>query len=254
MKISIITATFNSGSTLRDTMCSVLSQHYTDFEHIIVDGGSKDNTLEIVKELEPQYNGRLRWVSESDKGLYDAMNKGIRMATGDVIGVLNSDDFYASDSVLKNIALKCRDFDAVYGNLDFIDINDSSKVVRKWRGSQHTPGAFFKGWHPAHPTFYARKTCFDKYGGFDITFNVSADFELMFRFIEKERISNSFLPMVMVKMRMGGESTGSLKRIIEGNKNILRAFKKNGFAVPPFYLIRRLAPKAINLIKTKLHI
>lgn len=254
MKISIVTATYNSGATLRDTLESILGQSYRDYEVLIIDGGSKDNTRQIVEEYMPKFDGRLFWHSGKDKGLYDAMNKGIARATGDVVGILNSDDFYADSEVLGKIADGCSDVDAVYGDLDFVDATDTTKVVRQWRGSQHTPGAFLKGWHPAHPTFYARRRCYDKFGGFDISFDVSADFELMLRFIEAARLSSRYVPYTFVKMRMGGESTGSIGKIIQGNKNVLRAFRKNGFDVPPFYLVRRLAPKALNIIKNKLHL
>ena len=254
MKISIITATYNSGATLRDTLDSILSQSYPDYEVLIIDGGSKDDTKDIVDEYIPKFNGRLKWYTGRDRGLYDAMNKGISRATGDIVGILNSDDFYASPDVLVAIAEGCRDVEAVYGNLDFVEEKNTEKVVRQWRGSQHTAGAFLKGWHPAHPTFYARKECYDRLGGFDISFDVSADFELMLRFIEKEGLSNRYIPITFVKMRMGGESTGSIKKILQGNKNVLRAFRKNGFKVSSFYLVRRLVPKAINIIKTKLHL
>ncbi|WP_289687862.1 glycosyltransferase family 2 protein [Muribaculum intestinale] len=254
MKISIITATWNSGATLRDTLESVLRQSYKDYEILIIDGGSTDNTHYIVEEYSQKFGNRLLWYTGKDKGLYDAMNKGIARATGDIIGILNSDDFYADSDVLSRIAEGCRNVEAVYGNLDFVDASDTSRVVRQWRGSQHRPGAFLKGWHPAHPTFYARRKCYERLGGFDISFDVSADFELMFRFLEANRISNRYIPHTFVKMRMGGESTGSIGKIIQGNKNVLRAFRKNGFKVPPFYLLRRLAPKAINLIKNKMHI
>ena len=254
MKISIITATWNSGATLRDTLESVLQQSYTNYEILIIDGGSSDNTHDIVEEYIPKFDGRLHWHTGKDKGLYDAMNKGIARATGDIIGILNSDDFYADSDVLSRIAEGCRNVEAVYGNLDFVDASDTSRVVRQWRGSQHRPGAFLKGWHPAHPTFYARRKCYERLGGFDISFDVSADFELMLRFLEANRISNRYIPHTFVKMRMGGESTGSIGKIIQGNKNVLRAFRKNGFKVSPFYLLRRLAPKALNLIKNKMHI
>ncbi|WP_286438490.1 glycosyltransferase family 2 protein [Bacteroides acidifaciens] len=254
MKISIITATYNSGATLRDTLDSVLKQSYRNYEVLIIDGGSTDNTRQIVDEYIPKFDGRLKWHTGKDKGLYDAMNKGVSYATGDVIGILNSDDFYASSDILEAIADGCKSVDAVYGDLDFVDGVDTSKVVRQWQGSQHSPGAFMKGWHPAHPTFYARKYCYERLGGFDITFDVSADFELMLRFLESGRISSSYIPKTFVKMRMGGESTGSIGKIIQGNRNVLRAFRKNGFSVPRFYLVRRLAPKAINILKNKLHI
>ena len=254
MKISIVTATFNSGATLHDTLESVLRQSYTDYEVLIIDGGSTDNTRQIVEEYIPKFDGRLVWHTGKDKGLYDAMNKGITRATGDVVGILNSDDFYADSEVLRKIAEGCDGVEAVYGDLDFVDAADTSKVVRQWRGSQHKPGAFLKGWHPAHPTFYARRACYDRLGGFDISFDVSADFELMLRFLEAGHLSNRYVPHTFVKMRMGGESTGSIGKIIQGNKNVLRAFRKNGFGVPRFYLVRRLAPKALNLIKNKLHL
>lgn len=254
MKISIITATYNSSTTLRDTMESVLSQNYSNWQHIIVDGGSMDNTLEIIKKYEPKYNGRLKWISERDRGLYDAMNKGIAIADGDIIGILNSDDFYADTNVLRTIANGIENKDVVYGDLVFVNPENSDLIIRKWKGSQYVPGAFMKGWHPAHPTFYARKKLFEKSGCFDISFDVSADFELMLRFLEKEKASSKYIPKTFIKMRLGGESTGSIKKIILGNKNVLRAFKKNGYKVPHFYLIRRLAPKALDMIKNKLHL
>lgn len=252
MKISIITATYNSGATLRDTIESILAQNYLEYEHIIVDGGSKDNTLDIINEYKPKYKGRLKWISEKDNGIYDAMNKGIGMATGSVVGILNSDDFYADNNVLDKIAKGIETVDIVYGDLVFVDASDTSKIIRTWTGSQYVTRGFFKGWHPAHPTFYARKILFDKYGCFDISFDVSADFELMLRFIEKHKLSNLYIPHTFVRMRVGGESTGSIKNILQGNKNVLRAFDKNGFKAPAFYMLRRLTPKALNLIKTKL--
>lgn len=256
MKISIITATYNSGATLRDTLESVLSQDYIDIEHVIKDGLSSDDTLDIVESYRTRYDARgyqLKVISDRDKGLYDAMNIGIAASTGDVIGILNSDDFYASSSVLSLIAGAIgNNYDCCYGDLVFITPENSNKIVRTWKGSQYTPGAFLNGWHPAHPTFYARKELFEKLSGFDTSFNVSADFELMLRFIEKGHARSLYIPHTMVKMRMGGESTGSLRKIIEGNKNVLRAFKKNGFEVPNFYLIRRFAPKVINMIRNKL--
>jgi glycosyltransferase involved in cell wall biosynthesis len=254
MKITIITAAWNSAATLRDTIESVLAQTYTDWEHIIVDGASTDSTAALVESYRERYAGRLTFISEPDHGIYDAMNKGIAHASGDVIGILNSDDFYADSDVLKDIAQAIEGVDAVYGNLDFVAQNDTTKVVRIWRGSQYPPRGFMKGWHPAHPTFYARKECFEKFGSFDITFNVSADFELMLRFIEKNQIPTKFVNRIFVKMRYGGESTGSIGKIISGNKNVLRAFEKNGLKRPKFYTFRRLAPKVMNLIATELKI
>lgn len=226
-------------------------QTYSDIEYIVVDGLSEDNTVSIIEEYSHLFAGRLRFLSEPDKGIYDAMNKGIQMATGDIIGILNSDDLLMDDDVLKDIALAFDDkTDAICGNLYFVDVNDVNHVVRIWKGSPYR--SFTKGWHPAHPTFYARRQVYEKYGAFDITFDVSADFELMLRLIEKYHICIKYVDRYMVKMRVGGESTGSIQNIIKGNKNIIKAFKKNGVSVSLFYPIIRLFPKAVNLMKCKL--
>ena len=254
MKISIITATYNSEKTLRDTLDSILAQTYPDIESIIVDGASKDGTMDIVREYEPRFEGRMRWISEPDKGIYDAMNKGIKMASGDVIGVLNSDDFYHDERVVEDIANAFiqKNVECVYGNLVFIDENDMNNTLRIWKGSQHECGSFLSGWHPAHPTFYVKSIWFERFGAFKLQYAVSADFELMLRFIEKGQIRNAYLDRYFVKMRMGGESTKSVHNIITGNKNILRAIRDNGFKPTKFYLIRRLIPKAWDMVKFKL--
>jgi len=228
LKISIITVTFNSAVSIAGCIASVYEQTYQNIEHIIIDGASKDNTLEIIKSLPNRVS---KIISESDKGIYDAMNKGIKLATGDVVGILNSDDFYASDNVLQDIVDTFEEFnsDAVYGNLDFVAPNNINKIIRHWKSSPYLTGSFKKGWHAAHPTFFVRKEVYEKFGLFDTSFNVSADFELMLRFIEKHKIHTCFLDETIVKMRYGGESTGSLKKIIIGNKNVLRAFKKMAY-------------------------
>lgn len=250
MKISIITATYNSAKTVRDTLESVLSQTFKDYEYIIKDGGSKDGTLDIVREYEPKFEGRMRIISERDKGIYDAMNKGIEASTGDVVGILNSDDFYYSNDVFEKIndAFE-RGAEAVCGNLVFVDSEDTDKIVRTWKGSPYR--SFKKGWHPAHPTFYVKKEFYDKYGLYDTNFAVSADFELMLRFIEKYQIKIVYLNFNFIRMREGGESTGSIKRIIKGNKNVMKAFKKNGIPVSIFYPVIRLVPKFINKIQNR---
>lgn len=254
MKFSIITATYNSSATLRDTMDSILKQTYKDIEYIVVDGASKDSTIDIIKEYEPKFEGKMRYVSEKDKGLYDAMNKGISMATGDIVGILNSDDLYIDNHILEDIAnvFTTHDVDCLYGNLYFVAQHDINKIVRTWKSSQHKKGGFQKGWHPAHPTFYAKRKCYEEFGGFDLSFDVSADFELMLRFIEKHQLKNYFLDRYFVKMRLGGESTGSISKIIKGNKNVIRAFRKNGIKVSVFYPIKRLFPKTVNIIKSKI--
>ena len=252
MIISIITATFNSEATVRDTIESVLWQTYQDYEYIIKDGGSKDNTLEICRSYELKFGGRMKIISSPDKGIYDAMNQGIEVAMGDVIGILNSDDMYYDERVLERVArvLDNDEIGCVYGDLQFVDANNTTKVVRVWKGSEYVDGSFRKGWHPAHPTFYARREFFQKYGAFDTTFDVSADFELMLRYMERYHVKGQYIPRNFVKMRIGGESTGSIRSIIKGNINILRAFEKNGCKHPPFYTVRRLIPKAIGVLKT----
>ncbi len=251
MKISIITVSYNSENTLSNTIESVLSQGFSDIEYIIVDGCSKDGTTAIIKSAESSFNGRMKWVSEPDKGLYDAMNKGIKIATGDVIGILNSDDLFYDSNVLRDIALAFdENTDALFGNLYFVKSDDVHCIVRAWKGSTYS--SFKKGWHPAHPTFYVRREVYEKYGGFDISFDVSADFELMLRFIEKNRIRTKYLDRYMVKMRMGGESTRNIANIIRGNRNIIRAFRKNDIQVSWAYPIYRLFPKVVSLLRYKL--
>ena len=254
MKISIITATYNSAATVRDTIESVLRQTHQNWELIIEDGVSKDDTLAIVREYEPQCKGRMRIFSEKDEGLYDAMNRGIARATGDVVGILNSDDFYHDEHVMEDVnsAMEGQPVDCVYGDLKFVQANNTRRVMRIWKGSQHENGAFLRGWHPAHPTFYVKSIWFERFGAFNLQYAVSADFELMLRFIEKGQIRNAYLDRYFVKMRMGGESTKSIHNIITGNKNILRAIRDNGFKPTRFYLIRRLIPKAWDMIKFKI--
>ena len=232
MKISIITATWNSGATLRDTIESVLSQDYSDWQHVIVDGGSKDNTIDIIKEYEPKYGGRLKWVSEKDRGLYDAMNKGIAMADGEVIGILNSDDFYSSKEVLSSVVseMEASDVDAVYGDIHFVDDEDLNKCVRYYSSKFFKRWMMRMGYQPAHPSFYCRKKIYEEYGSFDIDFKVAADFENMLRLIYINRINTRYLPLDFVTMRTGGASTSgwaSHRRIISDHH---KAFKKHGLA------------------------
>lgn len=242
--ISFITVTYNSVATLRDTLQSVLTQSYPNVEYIIVDGASKDGTVDIIKEYEPQFNGRMRWISEPDKGLYDAMNKGFRMATGDVIGIINSDDLLAEPDAVEKI-MRCfdenPDVDAVYANLYYVAQNDTSKIVRHWISGKQRP--FRYGWHPAHPTFYVKREIYQKYGLFDLEFKFAADFELMLRLIEKHRIKLFYLPEPLVRMRLGGTTSKNLTNIRKGNIECIKAFKKNGIKVNCLYPLFRLLPK-----------
>jgi glycosyltransferase involved in cell wall biosynthesis len=250
MKISIITACYNSEKYIKDTIKSILNQTYQNIEYIIIDGKSIDNTVNIIKEFEPKFNSRLKWITEPDTGIYDAMNKGIKLATGDIIGILNSDDIYLNNNVISKIVniFANNDTDSIFANLYFVDSNDTKKIVRTWKSSSYIPYSFSKGWHPPHPTFFVKRDYYDKYGDFDTTFQISADFELMLRFIEKFQIKTYFLDEFIVAMRYGGESTKSIGKIVTGNKNIIKAFKKNNIKISIFYPIIRLYPKLKNKI------
>lgn len=230
MKISIITATWNSSATLRYTMLSVLSQSYPNIEHIIVDGGSTDRTMDIVHELAPRYKGKLHYISEKDRGLYDAMNKGIAMATGDVVGILNSDDFYTNSDVLSTVAsaFEDGDIDAVYGDIHYVHDSDLQKCTRYYSSKLFHRRWMRLGFMPAHPSFYCRRKLYDEYGGFDLSYKVAADFECLLRLIFVHKIRMTYIPMDFVTMRTGGASTSGLS----SHKQILRdhqqAFKDNG--------------------------
>ena len=206
MKISIITATFNSGKTVRDTFVSVLNQTYNDYELIVVDGGSKDDTVDILRHYELIFNGRMKWISEPDRGIYDAMNKGIAMATGDVVGILNSDDFYTSNGILRKVAITMQDknIDAVYGDVHYVHDNDLRKCVRYYSSKPFRRVWMRFGFMPAHPSFYCRREVYEKYGTFDLSYKVAADFECLLRLIFVNRIRTKYLPVDFVTMRTGG--------------------------------------------------
>ena len=230
MKISIVTATFNSGATVRNTIESVLRQTYADFEHIIIDGGSTDDTLEIVRRYEPQYHGRLRWISERDRGIYDAMNKGIAMATGEVVGILNSDDFYTRPDVLEQVAGAMQDpsVDAVYGDIHYVDASNLHRTTRYYSSASFRRWKMRLGWMPAHPSFYCRRWVYERLGTFDISFKIGADFENLLRLIYVGRINTRYLPIDFVTMRSGGASTSGLRSHRQILADHLRAYRKNG--------------------------
>ena len=229
IKISVITVAFNSCGTIRDTIGSVLAQTHPAVEYIIIDGRSTDGTVDIIRS----YGGKIsKFVSEPDKGIYDAMNKGLMLATGDVVCFLNSDDLYADPGVLSRVAKAFGDHavDCVYGDLQYVDKNNVEKVVRLWRSRSYQPGLFKMGWYPPHPAFFVKKGIFEKYGNFDLKFRISADYELTLRFLEKHRISSFYLPGVLAKMRVGGESNRSLINILKANIECYMAWKENGLS------------------------
>lgn len=244
MKFSIITATYNSEKTVRDTIESVLRQSQVDYEYLIIDGGSKDNTIRIVEEYAHKFDGRMRYISEPDKGIYDAMNKGFKMAKGDVFALINSDDFFDDSFALKKVA-NCFDMhegvDAVYADLCYVSQYDKDKVIRRWVTGEQRP--FKRGWLPAHPTFYVKRSVYEKYGYFNLDYKLAADFELMLRFVEKYHIRLAYLAEPLVRMRLGGATSKSIHNVIQQNKECMRAFKENGLPVSPLYPFFRFLPK-----------
>ena len=250
MKISIITVCFNSAATIETTIESVAAQTYKNIEYIVVDGNSLDRTLEIISNHETIIT---KWISEPDKGLYDAMNKGIRMATGEVIGFINSDDLFCDNLAIKkimNVFMKNPELDSVYADLYYVSQNNTDNIVRRWiTGKQQR---FKFGWHPAHPTLYIKKDIYNKNGLFNLDFKLAADFEIMLRFFEKYKMSTYYLKDAFVKMRLGGATNQSYKNIYKQNIECIQAFKMNGLKVNTvFYPFFRIVPKLFQFKKEK---
>ena len=254
MKISIITATYNSAATVKDTFNSVLAQTYNDIEYIVVDGLSKDNTVEIIKEYEPLFGGKMRWISEKDKGLYDAMNKGIAMATGDVVGILNSDDFYTSNDALAVIAgtMKDNSIDAVYGDIHFVNDDDLNKCVRYYSSAIFKRSLMRIGLMPAHPSFYCKREVYTKYGAFDTGYKIGADFESLLRYIFVNRIKTQYIKKDFVTMRTGGASTEGFSSRWQIMKDHLKAMKANGVYSNFLLLCMRYPYKIYELAISKI--
>ncbi len=235
MKISVITATYNSASTIESSLLSFINQDYENKELIIIDGGSTDETLSIIEKYKLAVT---TIISEKDNGIYDALNKGISLATGDVIAILHSDDFYIHNHVLSKvietfIAYKS---DSVYGNLIYVDRIDTNRIIRKWISGNYIHGKFIQGWMPPHPAFFAKKECYNRYGKFNLSLRSSADYELMLRFLHKHKISTAYLNEFLVKMRIGGQSNVSLKNRIKANREDKLAWELNDLK-PAFYTL-----------------
>ena len=214
MTISLITATYNSGKTVEDTLRSVLAQTYKEIDYWVVDGGSKDDTMDIVRKYEPLFGGRLHWISEPDRGLYDAMNKGISHSTGDVVGILNSDDHFTSNDVLERVAAEMQadnTLDAVYGDIHFIKDGAPDRIVRYYSSKPFRPFWLRFGFMPAHPSFYARREVFEKHGLYSLDYKIAADYDMMVRLFLKHRIKAKYMPMDFVTMLMGGLSTKGVR-------------------------------------------
>ena len=226
MKISVVTAVWNRATTLPAAITSLRGQTYLDIEHVIQDGGSTDGTLEVIDRLS---GPDAAVVSEPDKGIYDAINRGIARATGDVVGLLHSDDFLAHDGVLAAVADAFADpkVQAVYGDLDYVSATDTGHVVRRWRTGPYSAAKLARGWMPAHPTLYLRREVYETYGAYDTQFRIAADYDAILRYFGKAKVSSVYLPQVMVKMRMGGASNASLKHILRKSREDLTALRRN---------------------------
>ena len=254
MKISLITVTYNSDTTLKTTFDSILEQSHINYEYIVVDGASKDNTVALIKEYEPRFKNKIKWISEPDKGLYDAMNKGIQMATGDIIGILNSDDFFTSNHILQEVSEtfeKNKKLDAVYGDVHFVNPDNLEKCIRYYSSKVFKRGLMRLGFMPAHPSFYMRKACFEKYGLYKTDYKIAADFEYLLRVIFKHKIRTQYIPVDMVTMRIGGASTSGLKSHMKIMKEHLKAFRENEIYTNAFLLSLRYFYKIGELVKSK---
>ena len=226
MKVSIITVAYNSSKTIKETINSVLAQTYNNIEYIIVDGKSTDGTVELVQSYGDKIS---RFVSEKDNGIYDAINKGVKMATGDVVGILNSDDILSHNRIIQGVidTFEQEQVDSVYGDLKYVSPTDNSKTVRYWKSGDYNRNKFIFGWMPPHPTFYVKRKAYEQFGLFDTNLKSAADYELMLRFLYKHKISAAYINEVMVYMKTGGQSNASLLNHILGNKEDRKAWINN---------------------------
>jgi len=226
LKVSIITSVYNNKETIEDSIKSVLSQTHEDIEYILVDGASNDGTVDIIKKYKDKISF---FVSERDSGIYDGLNKGIELATGDIVAFLHSDDIYNDENVIKEIVelFKSEDVDSVYGDLVYVDKVDTSKIFRYWKSGEFTVERLKKGWMPPHPTFFVKRELYEKYGKFDLSFKIAADYDFMLRMLGKYQISTAYLPKVLYKMRVGGASNRSIKNIIQKSKEDIKALRNN---------------------------
>lgn len=253
MKISIITVCYNSSLTIQDTIQSVLSQTYFDIEYIVIDGLSDDETVDIIKRYEPQFNGRMRWISEKDKGLYDAMNKGIKIATGDIVGIINSDDFYHREDIIEKVAqaFEDKEVQATFSDVRFVNPDNLNKTIRYYSSKNFSPLKFRFGFMPAHPTFFTYKKYFEEFGYYKTSYKIAADYELLIRFLYVHRLKSRYLPFDFMKMRTGGVSTASVKSNLLLNKEIVRACRENGLWTCMLLLFLKYFIKVFELLFTK---
>ena len=247
MNVSVITAVYNNATCLSDCLKSLSSQTYPHIEHIIIDGGSTDGTLDVIARL-TQDASRLtphtsRVISEPDNGIYDALNKGIRLATGDVIGFLHADDIYADETVIERVAdvMKQKNCDSCYGDLLYVDKVNTDRTIRYWKSGEFSPDLLRQGWMPPHPTFFVKRAVYERAGLFDTSFKIAADYELMLRFLAKHKISTRYIPEVLIRMRVGGASNRSIPNILRKSSEDLRAMKMHNMGGLPTLLRKNLS-------------
>lgn len=241
-KVSIITVCFNSEKYINDSILSVLSQTYKNIEYIVIDGGSNDSTIDIVNSYGFQIS---KFISEPDKGIYDAMNKGIKFATGEIVGILNSDDVFFNNDVIEKVveSFSTHSIDCLFGDIVYVNRNDIFKIVRYWKSSIMPKHGFYRAWHPAHPSFYVRREIYDKYGNFKDYYQFSADFELMLRFLQRYHLKSFYISRPLVRMRLGGKTSKNFNNIFLGNMECRNAFKENNLKFSFFYFIFRVLMK-----------
>ena len=247
MRISIITATYNSEKTLFDTLLSLEKQTHPDIEYIVVDGASKDNTIKLIKSNSTKVS---KIICEPDKGIYDALNKGIQAASGDVIGFLHSDDLLAYDDAIADIAktFEITGCDAIYGDLEYVAQNDTTKRIRLWKSGSFSRFKMKVGWMPPHPSFYMKRKCYRQFGCFSLDYRISADYDSLLRYILKQRISIEYLPKVLVKMRVGGISNRSVSSMVKKSMEDIRVMNQNGI-IWPIALVYKNISKLPQFIK-----
>lgn len=250
MKVSIITISFNSAETIAETLQSVASQTYPDIEYILVDGGSTDDTKSIIESFKPHIS---KYISEKDNGIYDAMNKGLNMATGDIIGILNSDDFYAYNGVITDVVHRFQQThaDALYADLIYVDRKNTQRIRRYWKAGAYRHGKFLRGWMPPHPTFFVKKEVYEKFGNYNTSLKSSADYEFMLRVMHKHRIHVAYLPKVITKMRMGGQSNVSIANRAAANREDRKAWEMNGLQPKSYTIMLKPLSKIGQFLRRK---
>jgi glycosyltransferase involved in cell wall biosynthesis len=251
MKITVITVTHNCSSVLGDCLASVESQSFRNVEHVVIDGASTDGTLAVLQAHRAQLSVL---VSEPDFGIYHAMNKGIAFASGDIVGFLNSDDFYAHDRVLETVA-RCfaddPDLEACYADLMYVDHFNSLRTVRYWQSNSFVPGSFSSGWCPPHPTFFVRRSVYERFGTFNLSYFLAADFELMMRFLEVHKLSVKYVPDVWVNMRLGGTTNKNWRNVWVQNQEVLRALKSHGLSANPLlFFAHKLWSRGLQFVRS----